>query len=168
MHLSEKPFLENVSIQKRISCLAESISAKEIDLVVSVLSGAFIFTADLVRQLKKESVEIQFIKASSYKNATEASALSVSEISFSVKGKSVLLIDDILDTGNTLHFLKSKFEQEAQKVWTCVLLDKPSRRQVNIQADFVGFTIENSFVVGYGLDFAGKYRNLKDIHILEE
>jgi hypoxanthine phosphoribosyltransferase len=130
--------------------------------VVSVLKGGCIFTADLIRRLSCP-LSLTFAAVSSYRGGTAAGAPSLEYFPAEqeIQGHRILLVDDILDTGRTLEFLRAAlFEHGASEVKTCVLLDKPARRAVNSEADFRGFVIEDVFVVGYGLDFAGRYRNL--------
>lgn len=161
-----KVLISKEDLEKRVAELAAEISAKEeIDLVVGALTGAFIFVADLVRAMPSKHLQVQFVKASSYGNGTERSAFTVSGIEkLDVQGKNVLLIDDIFDTGHTLcNLSKAVKDRGAKTVRTCALLDKPSRREVDFDIDYRGFTIENLFVVGYGLDYAEEYRALPDV-----
>lgn len=159
-------------IQGRVGELATDIARSfEFDIILSALTGAYMFTADLSRALAKPGVRIAFIKASSYGSGTESSGkLSVSGLEkIDLKGKRVLLVDDILDTGNTLFTLTAMLKDAGvQDVRTCVLMNKEERRTVNFHADFVGFEIANEFVVGYGLDFNEDYRTLPEIWTLEE
>ncbi len=139
-------------------------------VMVALLKGSVIFLADLIRQIDR-SVEFDFIGTSSYKGGTisEASVEIYKDLVFEVKGKSVILIDDILDTGKTAKIvMKHLLDKGAKQVKLCVLLDKPSRREVDIKADYAGFTIDDVFVVGYGLDFKDKYRNLPYIAVLKK
>lgn len=159
-------------LQSRVQELAQEISASEkIDIVVSALTGAFVFTADLLRALSGTfpELQVQFVKASSYGNGTEHSKFSVAGIErLDVLGKNVLVVDDIFDSGHTLKNLSEAVRgRGAAQVKTCVLLDKPSRREVEFAADYVGFAVENLFVVGYGLDHAEKFRALPDIRYFE-
>ena len=138
-------------------------------LFISVLRGAFIFMADIVRacQLK---CDVEFIAVSSYANATTSSgAVKIThDIQQDISGRHLVVIEDILDSGNTLSFLKQYFlTKGAASVTICTLLDKPSRRTKAIYADYVGFTVPDEFVVGYGLDYAQKYRNLPYIGVLK-
>ena len=158
-------------LQSRVAELAAEIAASEMpDVLVGVLTGSFIFIADLVRAMSSENLQVRFVKANSYGNATEHAELSVSGLDcLALKGLNVLLVDDILDSGNTLSKLAEELKNRgASCVRTCVLLDKPSRREVPMQADYVGFEIENRFVVGYGLDYAEKYRSLPTVCTLGE
>lgn len=168
--VSEKPLVSKEEIEKRLIVLAKEVDASgEYDLVLGVLTGAFIFVADLVRNLSCNP-NISFIKASSYGNSTESSNVVVQGLEkLCLENKRILLVDDILDTGKTFFALVEQLKKLGPKtVKTCVLLDKPSRREVNIEADFVGFSIENKFVVGYGLDYAENHRSLNGIFTLEQ
>ena len=159
-------------IKERLITLAGEINqhyaGKEI-LLVSILDGALIFTADLLRLLNLPT-QLDCMRISSYGNST--SAESAPRITGSLKsdlsGRDVLLVDDILDTGNTLSELIEHLGQsKPASLRTCVLLDKKERRQLNIQADHVGFNVPDAFVVGYGLDFAERYRSLPCIGVLK-
>lgn len=130
--------------------------------VVSVLKGSCVFASDLIRRIPIP-LELAFVSASSYGDGTLSGQLDLNffPTDQEVRGRRLLLVDDILDTGRTMHSLVSAFrERGALEVLSCVFLDKPSRRAVDYQADFRCFEVENLFVVGYGLDFAGEYRNL--------
>jgi len=130
--------------------------------VVSVLKGSCIFASDLIRRIPIP-LELAFVGASSYGEGTEAGKLVVNFIPSEkeIEGRRLLLVDDILDTGQTLYRLKAELlKRGAVDVKTCVFLDKPSRRAVEFEADFTAFEIDDTFVVGYGLDFDGHYRNL--------
>lgn len=136
--------------------------------VVSILKGSCIFSADLIRQIPIP-LELAFVSASSYGDRTTSGEL---EISFfptgEIEGRNLLLVDDILDTGKTMSSLKNEFlRRGAADVATCVFLDKPSRRSVDLDADFRVLEVEDKFVVGYGLDFAGRYRNLPYVGVLK-
>jgi hypoxanthine phosphoribosyltransferase len=138
--------------------------------VVSVLKGSCVFASDLIRRIPIP-LELAFLAASSYGDGTESGELEVNffPTGNEIEGRNLLLVDDILDTGNTLHKLgKELMRRGANEIKTCVFLDKPSRREVNIRPDFRCFEVENLFVVGYGLDFAGHYRNLPYVGALRE
>lgn len=138
-------------------------------LFVSVLRGAFIFMADIVRACQVKC-DVEFIAVSSYGNATSSSgAVQIThDIQQDISGRHLVVIEDILDSGNTLHFLKQYFlTKGAASVSICTLLDKPSRRTKAITADYVGFVVPDEFVVGYGLDYCQKYRNLPYIGVLK-
>jgi hypoxanthine phosphoribosyltransferase len=137
--------------------------------VVSVLKGSCIFASDLIRRIPIP-LELAFVSASSYRDGTHAGDLQVSFLPMEseIEGRSLLLVDDILDTGRTINLIKSEMKARgAADVLTCVFLDKPARRSVELEADFRCFEVEDLFVVGYGLDFAGKYRNLPYVAALK-
>jgi hypoxanthine phosphoribosyltransferase len=136
-------------------------------LMVGVLIGAFVFMADLVRALDFP-LEVDFINASSYGDCTEAGELEiVSDLTCEVSGRHVVLVDDIADTGQTLKALVRMFQERgAASVRSACLLDKPARRTCDFQPDYIGVTIPDEFVVGFGLDFAGNHRNLPFVGVL--
>ena len=153
------------NIKKRVSELGKKISidykGKEI-VTIGILKGAWVFMADLVREIEIP-VMCDFIGVSSYGDAAVSSerVKLISDIRIPVNGKDVLLIDDIIDTGFSIKFVKDYIESKNPAgIKMCVLLDKPSRRKEDIHVDYTGFTIPDRFVVGYGLDYAEKYRNL--------
>lgn len=169
--LSKAPLLSATQIDKRVESLALELKACDFDVILSALTGSYMFTADISRRMARPDLKIAFIRASSYGNQTESSGkVKISGLETKdIKGKHVLIIDDILDTGNTmLALIQAIKEYSPESVKTCVLLNKESRRVVDCHADFVGFEIEDKFVVGYGLDFAGDYRTLPEIWTLEE
>jgi hypoxanthine phosphoribosyltransferase len=137
-------------------------------VIVSLLSGTVMFLADLIRQLNLP-LRLDFIGVSSYGGGTESRELVFTkELRLDVRGRDVLLVDDILDTGRTLTAVLKKLRAlRPRRIRTCVLLDKPERRVEPVRADHVGFTIPNEFVVGYGLDYAERYRNLPFIGVLK-
>lgn len=154
-------------IGARIGALAAEIAdtlGPEI-MVVAVLKGSFVFTADLLRALHHHGVHprIDFMTLSSYGTGTESSGkvAVTKDISDDVRGAKILLIDDILESGRTLAFARELLrDRGAEQVQLCVLLDKPEKRKVEVDADYVGFSIGDAFVVGYGLDYAHYYREL--------
>jgi len=158
-------------LQKRIAAIGRAIAkdyaGKEV-LVVSLLSGTVIFLADLLRQLPFP-LRIDFMGVSSYRSGTESGELVFNkELKLEVQGSHVLLVDDILDTGKTLRAVTAKLEAlKPASIRTCVLLDKKERRVGTFVADYVGFVIPNLFVVGYGLDFDERYRNLPFVGVLK-
>ena len=176
--MSEKPLIPADKIRERVATLAREIAdAYDYDILLSALTGAYMFTADLSRELanaqgaKATHKRIAFIKASSYGDSTKSSGkLQVQGLErIPLQGKKVLMVDDIADTGTTLLGLTDMLnEAGAKEVRTCVLLNKQERREVEIKADFVGFDIANEFVVGYGLDYANEYRTLPEIWTLQE
>jgi len=147
--------------------LEQDFAEREL-VVVSLLNGTIMFLADLVRYLNLP-LRLDFIGVSSYRNGTESRELVFTkELRLDVRGRDVLLVDDILDTGRTLSSVVAKLEQlEPRAIKTCVLLDKPQRRVAKIEADYVGFKIPDLFVVGYGLDFAERFRNLPFVAVLK-
>jgi hypoxanthine phosphoribosyltransferase len=137
--------------------------------VVSVLKGSCVFASDLIRRIPVP-LELAFVSAASYGEGTTGGELrlNVFPSDSEIAGRDLLLVDDILDTGRTLSRLVAEMERRgAREVRTCVFLDKPSRRAVPFQADFRAFEVEDLFVVGYGLDFAGRYRNLPYVGALK-
>ena len=168
---SDKPLITAQAINERLESLAKDIAAFGCDIVITVLSGGFLFSADISKRIASPKLQLAFIRASSYGNGTESSGnLKITGLeNIDIRGKKVLVIDDILDTGNTMFGIKKALSgMGAEEIRTCVLLDKPARRTADITADFVGFEIENKFVVGYGLDFAGNYRTFPEIWTMEE
>lgn len=175
--MSEKPLITAEEIRTRVKTLAREIAGSfDYDILLSALTGAYMFTADLCRELasafgeRSLTKEIAFIKASSYGASTESSGkLRVSGLDrIDAAGKKILLVDDIADTGYTLFELSRMLREKGAEVRTCVLLNKQERREVDFRADFAGFEIENEFVVGYGLDYADHYRMLPEIWTLQE
>ncbi len=161
-------------IKERVETLAAEIArGVSGDLViVSLLRGSFMFTSDLVRELYAIGVhpEIDFMTLSSYgKGSTSSGEVIVNrDISDDVKGRTVLIVDDILETGNTLNFAITLLKDRgAKEIKTAVLLEKPGKLQVKVKADFVGFSIPDKFVVGYGLDYANHYRELPFIGYMD-
>ncbi|WP_166415610.1 hypoxanthine phosphoribosyltransferase [Cochlodiniinecator piscidefendens] len=154
------------SIAARIEELSHEIEAEFADtdklVVVGLLRGSFVFIADLVRELDLP-VEVDFLEASSYGDSMESSreVRIMKDLRGEINGRDVLLVEDIVDTGFTLkHVVKLLKSREPKKMRTIALLDKPTRREVEVKADWTGFTIPDEFVVGYGIDFAQRNRNL--------
>jgi hypoxanthine phosphoribosyltransferase len=170
-HESVRVLIPRERIKKRIAEMATRIR-KDFEgeplHLVGVLKGAVFFLADLARQIPGE-VSFDFIAVSSYGSSTHSSGQVrlTRDLDSSIEGKTVIVVEDILDTGKTMHYLLSIFQQRKPKhLRVAVLLDKPERRITAVQADYVGFRIPNEFVVGYGLDFAERYRNLLDVGVL--
>ena len=137
-------------------------------LVVGILKGASVFVADLIRKINLD-VNIDFMSVSSYGNSTESSGTVkiLKDLDVNIEGKNVLIVEDIIDSGLTLSNLVATLETRNPKsLKLCTLLDKPQRRKANIFVDYVGFVIEDKFIVGYGIDYAEKYRNLPYIGIV--
>ena len=166
----EKILITDEQLAKRIKILARGIErdfhGREM-VVVSLLNGTVLFLADLIRHLNLP-LRLDFIGVSSYGAGTESGELVFTkELRLDVRGRDVLLVDDILDTGKTLSRVLPKLKAlKPRRIKTCVLLDKPSRRVAKVKADYVGFTIPDLFVIGYGLDFAERYRNLPFVGVL--
>lgn len=157
-------------IQKRIAGLAAEIR-RDVpgDLhLVAVLKGAFVFLSDLMRQLPGH-VSVDFMALSSYAKGTTTSGevRLLKDLDSALDGKDVLVVEDIVDSGLTLNYLLEILRARNPKsLRTVCLLSKPSRRQINVKVEYIGFEIEDKFVVGYGLDYAEQYRNLRDIAVL--
>ncbi len=167
----KKVLIERQDIAKRVSELGKQISNDykgESVTLVCTLRGASIFFADLVREIEGDVV-IDFIAVSSYGAGTSSSGevKMIKDLSEPIKDKNVIIVEDIIDTGVTLCYLKKLLLARSPKsLKVCSLLDKPSRRKVDFEGDYVGFEIENEFVVGYGLDYDEKMRNFKDVCVL--
>jgi len=148
--------------------LTEEFAGREL-VVVAVLNGTIMFLADLIRHLSLP-LRLDFIGISSYGLGTESGEMVFTkELRLDVRGRDVLLVDDILDTGKTLSRVLAKLhELKPRRIKTCVLLEKADRRVEEVRADYVGFSIPNCFVVGYGLDFAERYRNLPFVGVLHQ
>ncbi|MEO1239089.1 MAG: hypoxanthine phosphoribosyltransferase [Pseudomonadota bacterium] len=154
------------AIAARIEDLAAEISAMFEDteklIVVGLLRGSFVFIADLVREIDL-NVEVDFLEASSYGDGMESSreVRILKDLSASIEGRDVLIVEDIVDTGHTLsHVVRLMRSRHPRRLETIALLDKPSRREVSIKATWTGFEIPDEFVVGYGIDYAQRNRNL--------
>jgi hypoxanthine phosphoribosyltransferase len=157
------------SIAARVESLAKEIEGFFDDtdklVVVGLLRGSFVFIADLARELELP-VEIDFIEASSYGNSTESSreVRILKDLRGEIEGRDVLVVEDIVDTGWTLHHVLHLLEaRNPKRLEVCALLDKPTRREVEVKARFTGFEIPDEFVVGYGIDYAQRNRNLPHI-----
>jgi len=163
--------LTSDQIARRVEQLGREIRrdfAGRETIVVAILNGTVLFLADLIRHLDFP-LKLDFMGVSSYRaGTTSGEALLTKQTSADVRGKDVLVVDDILDTGKTLDRVTLQLRQfKPRRLRTCVLLDKKARRQVKIKADYTGFQIPNEFVVGYGLDFAERYRNLPFVAVLK-
>ena len=157
------------SIAARVEGLASEISfafsGTDKLIVVGLLRGSFVFIADLVRELDLP-VEVDFLEASSYGNSTESSkeVRILKDLRGEIKNRDVLVVEDIVDTGHTInHVLKLLRTRSPKRIEVCALLDKPSRREVDIKATWIGFEIPDEFIVGYGIDYAQRNRNLPHI-----
>ncbi|MCX6378764.1 MAG: hypoxanthine phosphoribosyltransferase [Armatimonadetes bacterium] len=175
-HTISETLFSAETLQKRVRELGAQITsdypdASEPLLLVGVLKGAALFLADLARSIGRP-LEFDFVALSSYSGATETSGevRVIKDLDISITGKHVIIVEDILDTGLTLRFsylVESLLARHAKSVRICVLLDKPSRRRVDVPVDYCGFQIEDKFVVGYGMDYAEQYRNLPYIGVVK-
>ena len=168
-----KPLFDDRQIAERVEQLAASIATTINNdfIIVGLLKGSFMFVADLARAFSRHGLtpQIEFMRVSSYGNSKQSSGeVRISgETPAGIAGNRVLLIDDIVDTGRTLHHTSNLLlELGARQVWTCCLLEKPSRRELDCTADFIGFEVEDVFVVGYGIDYAEDYRYLPYIGVV--
>jgi hypoxanthine phosphoribosyltransferase len=159
-------------IQQKVQEMGEIISREFADrnpLVICVLKGAFIFMADLVKQITIP-LEIDFMAVSSYGASTKTSGVVkiIKDLDVTVEGRDILIVEDIIDSGLTLSYLIDVLERRnARSVTVAALFDKPARRMADLDADYKGFVLPDAFVVGYGLDYAEKYRNLPYIGVLK-
>ncbi len=168
----KETLLSEQDIKTRVKEIAQKLAPQfegKNALFLSVLNGSFIFCADLLREIPYP-VELNFIKVSSYGNRTESTGrITISEHSLDIKDRDLVIIEDIIDSGNTLEQLTAYFKNlGAKSITTVVLLDKKERRTANYEPEIIGFEIEDKFVVGYGLDYAQQYRNLPYIAVLDE
>ena len=149
--------------------LAERFQGKK-PLFLGVLKGCFVFMSDLIRSCPLKS-DLEFIAVSSYGNATSSSGRVqiTHDVQQDITGRDLIIVEDILDSGNTLYYLLDVLKlRKAASIRICTLLDKPERRAKPIQADYTGFVVPDAFVVGYGLDYNQQYRNLPYIGVLKE
>jgi hypoxanthine phosphoribosyltransferase len=166
-----RTLLSRARVQRRILDMAKEIRRdypSEPLHLVGVLKGAVFFLSDLARAISGD-VSFDFIAVSSYGKDSHSSGQVklTKDLDASIEGKTVIVVEDILDTGMTLQYLLRVFEQRKPKrLLVAVLLDKPERRLASVKADYVGFTIPNEFVVGFGLDYAERYRNLTEVAVL--
>jgi hypoxanthine phosphoribosyltransferase len=155
---------------KRLASLIQKDFGKERIVFVCILKGSFMFTADLVRHISNPC-RVDFIRATSYGAGmtTTGSVALVKDVEESIEGENVVIVEDILDSGLTLVYIRDLLQSKGPKsLKICALIDKRARRQVEIEGDYVGLTIDDDFVVGYGIDFAEEYRNLPDIYVVEQ
>ena len=168
----QKILLTQEQIENRIAELGKILTEEYKDknpLVVGVLKGVVVFYADMIRKIETPC-QLDFMWISSYSGTQSSGMLVRQDVSAEVKGRHVLILEDIFDTGNSLDYtVRHLLSKEPASLKICTLLDKPERRKegITLQADYVGFTIPNEFVVGYGLDYNEKYRNLPYIGILK-
>lgn len=167
-----KVLIDEQTIQSKILKMAEQISkdyaGKEITLIC-ILRGSTFFTVDLAKRIRN-NMKLEFIEVSSYETGTESSEKIKlnKDINSSIEGKDILVVEDIIDTGRTLSYLMTYLkDKNPNSIKLCTLLNKPSRRIIDVEVDYVGFEIEDKFVVGYGLDINQYYRNLPYIGYVE-
>lgn len=169
-----KPLITAEQIAERTAQLGRQIAADYADkelVLVCVLKGSFLFGADLARAIPGTNVQIEFLGLQSYGDATKSSGIVqiTYDLTRPIEGKHVLVVEDIVDTGLTMaYLLENLATRHPASVRLCSLLHKPSRQLKPVQIDYLGFTIPDLFVIGYGLDFAQRYRNLPFIGVLEE
>lgn len=168
-----KVLIDEKEIRKRVEELGKGISAdyagKDL-VVIGILKGAVVFLSDLVRCIDRDvGVTLDFMAVSSYGDSTNTSGIVriIKDLDCSIRGKHVLIVEDIVDTGLTLSYLvKMMLEREPESVRVCALLDKVERRKVEVAVQYTGFVIPDYFVVGYGLDYSGRWRNLPSVHVV--
>lgn len=172
MNNSLKVLISREEIKETVLKLAEKIRsdyADKMPLLICVLKGSSVFLADLIRALDIP-LEVEFVRASSYGSGTESSGKMklVQGLKSAIKNRHVIVIEDIVDTGQTLFSLMAYLKKKKPaSLKLCALADKPSRRKVPVNIDYLGFTVPNKFIVGYGIDFNEQYRYLPDICIIE-
>ena len=167
-----KTLISKRDLNKRIGEIAGEISKdfnKEPILIVCILKGATYFAIDLSKKIKNNNVEIDFMKISSYNGTESTGKVSISlDISTNIEGRNVIIVEDIIDSGISLNYLYNHLiEKKPKSLKIAVLLDKKERRKKDINVDYIGFVIEDKFVVGYGLDYDEQYRNLDYIGYIE-
>jgi len=167
-----EPLISREEIVKAVRRLASEIRRdyrEKAPLLVGVLRGAFVFLADLVRELEIP-LSIDFVGVESYRATASTGVVRIThEVGLPIEGSHVLVVEDIVDTGRTTsHLLEYLRQRDPASLRLCALLDKPSRREVTVQIDYLGFTVPDRFLVGYGLDIDQRYRQLPDIYALEE
>jgi len=166
-----KPLITEQQISRRVHELGQEITRDykgKSPLMLGILKGGFIFLADLVRQIGLE-VEIDFLRVSSYRESDSPGEIELlQDTNISLKERDVILVEDLLDTGGTLGFIREiVLSREPSSFKICAFIDKRERREIEIKADYLGFEIEEGFIVGYGTDYAEKGRNLPGIYVLD-
>jgi len=170
--LSKEILIPRSEISRRVQEMADQISrecAGEEILAIGVLKGAFIFMSDLVRAMAVPC-QTDFIRAASYGAGSESSGNVVitKDVELAVEGRNILIVEDIVDTGLTLQYIVDHMKRRNPKsIKVCTFLDKRKKRKVPFEADYVGFSIDDGFVVGYGLDFNEQYRFLPDVYVIQ-
>ena len=166
-----KKILNKTLINQKVKSIGESISKKFIGkkpIFIGVLKGSFIFTADLLRSIKIDC-EVEFIKVQSYKGTQSTGNVKIiSDIKTNLKGRHIIVVEDIIDSGKTIKFLIREFKKKSVKSITiATFLMKSNQQKFDFPIDYIGFEIKQGFVVGYGLDYNQKYRNLDSVYVLE-
>jgi hypoxanthine phosphoribosyltransferase len=168
-----KKLFDKEEIQSAVKRLAEDITHDFDDeelVLVSVLKGSFMFISDLMREIRNPVV-VDFIRASSYGSgtATSGQVTLTKDLETDIAGRNVIIIEDIIDSGLTLTAIRELLlARKPRSLKICALVDKRARRKVEIEGDYVGFSIEDGFIVGYGVDYAERYRNLPAIYVVEQ
>jgi len=167
-----KTVIDSETLHKRVAELGAEITTcyqgKPL-VAVCVLKGGFVFFADLVRHIKNDALELDFVRMASYGNGTSRGRQTIfsKDMEVDVSGKHVLLVEDIVDTGHSVEFLFEVLEKRgAESIRVCAVIDKHERREVSLTVDFAGFPIQKGFIVGYGMDYAEKYRELDAVYEL--
>ena len=176
--MERKPVGEIMITEEQIRARAAEIGkqiteefGKEPLVVVGILKGAVLWMADVIKNIDNENVNLEFMVVSSYGASTKSSGVVkiVKDLDRDIEGKNVIVVEDIVDSGITLNYLKGYLQaRNAKTVKICTLLDKPEGRKVELNADYIGFTVPDKFIVGYGLDFDQRYRQLPYISFLNE
>jgi hypoxanthine phosphoribosyltransferase len=170
---SRKVLFSREKIAKEIKRLGQEISrdfAGQEVMLIGVLKGSFLFIADLIRELEPPAV-VDFVRLASYGSETQSSGIIEfrKELEMPIRGRNVIIVEDIIDSGYTLECLYHKLLlQQPRELKICTLIDKKARREVQIEADYVGISMEDGFIIGYGLDYDEKYRDLPDIYLIED
>ena len=167
-----KEYINEIKIKERVKSLGESITRKYKDknelTILCVLKGSFIFLADLVREIELD-LSIEFIDISSYDGINRGELILNKDITFNVENKNILIVEDIVDSGNTINFIFEHVNKKKPKsIKLATLFFKPEAYNFNMKIDWIGFNISNEFIVGYGLDHNEIHRNKKSIYILED
>ena len=168
----EKVLISREELNRRVCEMAKTLDEDykgKRPLMVAILKGSVMFFTDLIREMKID-LEIDFMAISSYGNGVKSSGevKMIKDLDGKIEGKDVIIVEDIVDSGYTMKYLKNLLEaRKPSSIKICALLDKPSRRETDVQVDYKGFEVGNEFVVGYGLDYASYYRNIPFIGILK-
>ena len=168
----EKVLYTQDQVNQRLDELANTLTEKyqgEFPVLVSVMTGAMIFTSEMMKRLNFK-LNVDYVDVSSYEESSESTGKVklIQDLSHDIKDRPVLIMEDIIDTGHTLKYLADLFaDRGAKSIEICSLLDKPERRETPVKIDYLGFTVPNEFIVGYGLDYNGLYRNLPYVGVLK-